>query len=72
MLALSLLQSALMHVNTLLLRQVRAEPAWAGTLDDADWRGLTPLFWSNINPYGQFRVDMDRRLNLDTHVKETE
>ncbi|MEB3371794.1 Tn3 family transposase [Saccharopolyspora mangrovi] len=65
MLALHLLQSALVHVNTLLLQQVLAEPAWADTLDEADRRGLTPLFWSNINPYGRFRLDMDRRLKLE-------
>lgn len=51
MLALHLLQSSLVHVNTLLLQQVLAEDAWAEALDDADCRGLTPLFWSNINPY---------------------
>jgi hypothetical protein len=27
-----------------------AEPEWADLLTDADRRGLTPLFWSNINP----------------------
>jgi WD40 repeat protein len=27
-------------------------------------RGLTALFWSNINPYGTFRLDMDKRLDL--------
>jgi len=64
MLALHLLQSALVHVNTLLLQQVLAEPAWAKKLSDEDRRGLTALFWSNINPYGTFRLDMDRRLDL--------
>lgn len=29
-----------------------------------DRRGLTALFWSNINPYGTFRLDMDKRLDL--------
>ncbi|GAA0699986.1 hypothetical protein GCM10010193_63330 [Kitasatospora atroaurantiaca] len=29
-------------------------------------RGLTALFWSNINPYGTFRLDMDTRLDLST------
>jgi hypothetical protein len=28
-------------------------------------RGLTPLFWSNINPYGKFTLDMDTRLDID-------
>ncbi|MGW1092206.1 Tn3 family transposase [Streptomyces sp. NPDC002596] len=64
MLALHLLQSALVHVNTLLLQQVLAEPAWAKKLSDEDRRGLTALFWSNINPYGTVRLEMDKRLDL--------
>lgn len=60
----SLLQSALVHVNTLRLQQVLAEPAWAKKLTDEDPRGLTALFWSNITPYGTFRLDMEDRLNL--------
>ncbi|MFJ6918642.1 Tn3 family transposase [Streptomyces sp. NPDC101133] len=64
MLALHLLQSALVHVNTLLVQQVLAEPAWAKKLTDEDRRGLTALFWSNVNPYGTFRLDMDKRLDL--------
>ncbi|MFE5178609.1 hypothetical protein [Streptomyces sp. NPDC056634] len=35
---------------------------------DEDRRGLTALFWSNINPYGTFRVDMEKRLDLATAV----
>ncbi|MET8509792.1 Tn3 family transposase [Streptomyces sp. NPDC004787] len=64
MLALHLLQSALVHVNTLLLQQVLAEQAWADRLSDEDRRGMTALFWSNINPYGTFRLDMEKRLDL--------
>ncbi|MET8828122.1 Tn3 family transposase [Streptomyces sp. NPDC004610] len=64
MLALHLLQSALVHVNTLLLQQVLAEPVWARKLSAEDRRGLTALFWSNVNPYGTFRLDMDKRLDL--------
>ncbi|MGW1909041.1 Tn3 family transposase [Streptomyces cinnamoneus] len=64
MLALHLLQSRLVHVNTLLLQQVLAEPKWAKKLSAEDRRGLTALFWSNINPYGTFRLDMNKRLDL--------
>jgi len=64
MLALHLLQSALVHINTLLVQQVLAEPAWASRLSDEDRRGLTALFWSNVNPYGTFRLDMSKRLDL--------
>jgi hypothetical protein len=66
MLALHLLQSALIHVKTLLLQRVLAEPEWRERLSDVDRRALTSLFWSNVNPYGRFRLDMERHLNLDT------
>jgi TnpA family transposase len=36
------LQSALVHVNMLLLQEILAEPAWAKELAAADRRGLTP------------------------------
>ncbi|GAA0907739.1 MULTISPECIES: Tn3 family transposase [Streptomyces violaceusniger group] len=52
------------HVSTLLLQQALAEPEWAGRLTAEDRRALTVLFWSNINPYGTFRLDMDKRLEL--------
>jgi len=68
MLALHLLQSALVHVNTLLVQQVLAEPAWASRLSDEDRRGLTALFWSNVNPCGTFRLDMEQRLDLGLTV----
>ncbi|WP_260475169.1 transposase [Streptomyces sp. WAC 06725] len=64
MLALHLLQSALVHVNTLLPQQVLAGPKWVKKLTPEDRRGLTALFWSNINPYGIFRLDLDKRLEL--------
>lgn len=34
------------------------------SLDDADRRDLTPLFWSHVNPYGRFRLDLDYHLGL--------
>ena len=72
MLALHLLQSAVVHVNTLLLQQVLADPAWANRMTDDDRRGLTPLFWSHINPYGTFRLDMDTRLELAATAPDEE
>ncbi|MEU7213110.1 hypothetical protein AB0B06_32460 [Streptomyces sp. NPDC044989] len=32
-------------------------------------RGLTALFWSNINPYGTYPLDMDKRLGLVLSVE---
>ena len=65
MLALHLLQAALVHINTLLVQRVLAEPHWRTRLSDVDRRALGPLFWSNANVYGHFPLDMDRHLDLD-------
>lgn len=65
MLSLHLLQISLVYVNTLMIRQVLAQPAWQGRLTAADLRGLTPLKWQHINPYGTFLLDMQQRLQLD-------
>ncbi|WP_328352161.1 transposase [Streptomyces sp. NBC_00445] len=43
--------------------RVLAEPAWAKKLSDEDRRGLIALFWSNVNPYGTFRLDVNERLD---------
>ena len=63
-LALHLLQSALVHVNTLLLQEILAEPGWSRRMTDEDRRALSPLFWAHVNPYGRFVLDMDSRLDL--------
>ncbi|MFI6731221.1 transposase [Streptomyces sp. R-74717] len=55
----------MVHVNTLLMQQVLADPKWADTLTDADRRALSPLFWTHVNPYGRFELDMNSRLDLD-------
>lgn len=47
-----------------MLQDVLGEPEWADHLTPADRRGLTPLFWSHVRPYGEVRLDMDVRLNL--------
>jgi TnpA family transposase len=63
-LALHLLQSALVYLNTLLLQRVLTEPAWAQRMTDRDRGALTPLFWSHVNPYGRFDLDPNARLEL--------
>ena len=71
MLALHLLQAALVHVNTLLLQSVLGDPEHHDRLDDTDRRALTPLFWTHINPYGRFTLDMNRRLQFASADKAT-
>lgn len=64
MLALHLLQSALVHINTLLLQNVLERPAFGASIGPDERRALSPLFWTHINPYGRFQLDMDARLDL--------
>jgi TnpA family transposase/DNA-binding cell septation regulator SpoVG len=64
MLALHLLQSALVHLNTILLQRVLDDREWADRLTDHDRRALSPLFWTHVNPYGTFTLDMDTRLDF--------
>ncbi len=63
-LALHLLQICLVYINTLMLQEVLAAPAWADRLGPADLRALTPLLYGHVNPYGTFQLDMTTRLAL--------
>jgi hypothetical protein len=58
MLCLHLLQICLVYVNTLLIQGVLAAPEWAARLTVDDLRALSPLLYSNVNPYGVIRLDM--------------
>ena len=64
MLALHLRQAALVHINTLLLQAVLEVPEFHDSIGDDERRALTPLFWSHVNPYGRFRLNMDTHLDL--------
>lgn len=63
-LSLHLLQLCLVYINTLMVQDVIASPRWHWTLDENDRRALTPLIYSHINPYGQFELDMSKRIPL--------
>jgi TnpA family transposase len=63
-LCLRILQAALVYVNTLMLQDVLAEAEWSRLLTPVDQRGLTPLFWSHVRPYGEVRLDLAARLAL--------
>ncbi|TIH32270.1 Tn3 family transposase [Subtercola vilae] len=65
-LCLRILQAALVYVNTLMLQDVLAEDAWASLLTTEDRRGLTPLFWQHVLPYGEVKLDMTTRLSIRT------
>jgi TnpA family transposase len=63
-LSLHLLQICMVYINTLMLQQVLAESWWGEHMGEEDRRGLTPLFYSHVNPYGEFKLDLETRLAL--------
>ena len=68
-LCLHLLQASLVYVNTLMIQEILDDPAGAITLGPEDLRGLSPLLWSHVNPYGVFRLDLESASpSPDSHV----
>jgi TnpA family transposase len=65
MLCLHLLQNSMAYINTLMLQQVLAEPAWRNRLQAEDLRALTPLFYLHVHPYGWFDLDLNKRLPIE-------
>jgi TnpA family transposase len=63
-LALHLLQMCLVYVNTLMIQDILTEPAWLDPMTPEDFRALSPLVYSHMNPYGTFDLDMATRLPL--------
>jgi TnpA family transposase len=64
-LSLHLVQACLVYINTLMLQQVLDEPGWRERMTAEDYRGLTPLIYHHVNPYGMFELDMTKRLAID-------
>jgi hypothetical protein len=54
----------MMYVNVLMIQDILADPDWDGVLTAEDERGLTPLFWSHVLPYGEVEPNMNSRLAL--------
>jgi TnpA family transposase len=67
MLCLHLLQLTMVYINTLMIQRILGEPEWRSRFTAPDWRGLTPLLFTHLNPYGSFLLDMKTRLPIDPH-----
>jgi hypothetical protein len=48
-----------------MMQNVLSEPAWSARMAPEDYRGLTPLIYAHINPYGAFNLDLERRIDFD-------
>ncbi len=64
-LSLHLLQASLVYINTRMVQSVLSDPSWADRLAAEDYRGLTPLIYSHIDPYGRFEVGLAKRIDFE-------
>lgn len=53
-----------MYVNTCMLQTVLTEPSWQGRMAPEEYRGLTPLIYAHVNPYGRFDLDLESRIDF--------
>lgn len=59
-LCLHLLQNALVLVNTVLLQRVLDDTGYIHKMQVEDKKSITPLFTSDVNPYGDIRLDVNK------------
>ena len=50
-------------------QNVLGDEEWMARMAEEDFRALTPLIHSHVNPYGNFELDMKKRLPLDAPVE---
>jgi len=68
-LSLHFLQICMVYINTLLVQKVLEENVWLKRMQPEDYPGLTPLFYSHITPYGEFSLDMQKRITIEEPSK---
>ncbi|MGH1232851.1 Tn3 family transposase, partial [Bacillus toyonensis] len=69
-LSLLLLQNCLIYMNTLMIQEVLYDnnQYWLKKMIPEDFRGLTPVFYTHINPYGTFKLNMDKRIPIKLKI----
>lgn len=67
-LTLHLLQNCLVYVNTLMIQKVLSQSKWYDIMTKEDFRALTPLIYTHVNPYGNFDLNMEERIPIDIAI----
>ena len=52
-----------------MIQRVLNEPEWQDKLQAEDLRALTPLVYTHVTPYGQFRLDMKKRIEIESLIE---
>ena len=42
-----------------------SEPGWWQIMQAEDYRALSRLIYTHVNPYGRFDLDMDKRVAIE-------
>ena len=58
----------MIYINTLLVQKVLSEKKWLDKKQLEDFRGRTPLFYGHITLYGEFQLDMNKRINIEETI----
>ena len=66
-LCLHLLQNAVVLANTVMLERVLYDEGYLAKMKPDDLSALTPLFTSNVNPYGDIRLDLHKPSFLEVN-----
>jgi hypothetical protein len=45
-----------------MIQGILKDPHWLQQMKEEDFRGLTPMIYTHITPYGHFELDMEKRL----------
>jgi TnpA family transposase len=64
-LSLHLLQNCLVYINTLMIQRLLSQKKWFDSMTPEDFRALTPLIYAHVNPYGDFNLDMEERIQIE-------
>lgn len=64
LLCLHLLHVCMVYINTLMIQEVLADPNRSFKLSAEDYRALSPLIHSHLNPYGLFILNMGHRIAI--------
>ncbi|WP_292288830.1 hypothetical protein [Marivita sp.] len=51
-----------------MVQSVLRNPEVVARLSPEDYRGLSPLIYLHINPYGRFEVDLEKRIDFEPMV----
>jgi len=62
--ALHLLQNSMIYVNTHMYQSILSNPELRASMSAEDYKGITPLIYENVNPYGSIELNLDERMEF--------